>query len=272
MSSQKTPHYEIMIPMETISMDVTAFDETLRSHGVLMEHWRAIRCPIGVTDKHDMRSHTEHSECSNGFLYRHAGDVTVFFSNNSTSSKLDAIGVIDGSTTQVTIPRNYDNSTNELAVQIYDRFYLKELATTSVNTQLVEAHITGIDRLQYKALTVEYIIDADKIEYAPGDYEIRDGNIVWGQRRPRFDPKTNRGTMYSIRYRYTPFWYVDRLLHEVRVTRVPNWETQKHELVRMPHAVLLKREFLFENEERVRNTPGDARDTKAPRTGSLGPR
>jgi hypothetical protein len=272
MSEKKLPHYDMFIPMETISMDMGAFDALMRSNGVLMQHFRAIRCPIGVTDRHDIRSHTEHSVCSNGYIYRHAGDVTVFFSSNSTISKLDAIGVVDGSSVQVTLPRTYDDGGEELAVQVNDRFFLKELATTSVNTQLIEASITGVDRLQYKAVSVEHLIDSHGTEYALGDYEIQGGNVVWSKKRPPFDPETSRGCTYSIRYRYTPYWYVDRLIHEVRVARVTNWDTQSLELERAPHAAMLRREFLFENEERVSTTQGDARDTKSPRTGSFGPR
>lgn len=261
------------IPVDPLHFDPVAFDAMLRGNGVVMEHHRAIRCPLGVTDRFDARAHGEHSTCSNGFIYRYVGDVTVAFTSNSTSSRLDSIGVMDGSTVQVTVPRTYDGSTDEFAVQIYDRMFLKELAAVSVNTQLMETHITGVDRLQYKAVKIEHVIDANGVEYGDNDFTVENGNIVWtGDHRPPFDPKIQRGTTYAVRYRYTPFWYVDRLLHEVRVARVMNFAEGRYDLERMPHALLLKREYLFENEERVRNGQGDARDVKAPRSGSFGPR
>lgn len=271
MSKQVQSHL-INFPQETVSFDTQAFDFALRSHGVLMEHWRAIRCPLGVNDRFDVRSHNDHSQCSNGFIYKLAGVVTVLFTGNTTNSRLDTMGILDGSTVQVTVPRTYDDSDKDLAIQTFDRFYLKELATTSVNTQLVEAHITGIDRLQYKADYVEYIIDSLGNEYSEDDYSIVDGNIVWSQRRPPFDTKMNKGSTYSIRYRYTPYWYVDRLIHEVRVSRVIDYTSGQNVLYRMPHSVLLKREYLFENENRVRNVPSEARDVKSPHSGSFGER
>lgn len=267
----RAPRYDFDLPVEETGFDPEAFDTLIRSNGVLMEHYRAIRCPIGVSDIFDPRTHSNHSECSNGFIYKHAGDVLVGFVGNSTSSKLQVMGVTDGSTVQVTVPRTYEVSGEEFAVQIYDRMFLKELATTSINTQLVESNIEGTDRLQYKAVHVEHVIDANGVEYNLGDFEIKNGNIVWGQKRPHFDPKSGRGGTYSIRYRYTPFWYVDRLLHEVRVGRVMNYQEQRPVLARLPHGLLLKREYLFENEERVRNK-SDERDQPSQRSGSFGSR
>jgi hypothetical protein len=269
----KPPHSnDIMMAQEVVRFDPSAFDMVLRSHGVLMEHFRAVKCPIGIEDRFDVRNHGDH-DCSSGFIYLHAGDVTVFFSGNSSNSHLEELGLIDGSTTQITLPRNYDNGDVEIAVQHYDRFYLKEVAATSVNTQLVEAHITGKDRLQYQATSVEHIIDANGVKYSPSDYTIENGVLVWtGNHRPQYNPTISRGTVYSIRYRYTPFWYVKNIIHEVRVCRTYDHEQSREVVVRMPHAVLLQREFMFENEERKIKGESDQRDVKAPRSGSFGPR
>ncbi|WNM70336.1 hypothetical protein [Myxococcus phage Mx1] len=261
-------------PFEGNQFDPALFDERLRAHGVLMQHWCAIKCPLGVSDRFDERTHHGHSNCSNGFIYKHAGDVTCFFNSNSSSARLEELGIWDGATVQVTIPRYYDcPKGQEVAVQNYDRFFLAEIATTSVTTQLVEAHITGRDRLQYRAVEIEYVIDANGVEYAAGDYCIDSGHVVWnGDRRPQFDAKTGRGTTYAIRYRYVPFWYVRSLIHEVRVAKVFDYEKNGQVLVRMPHALSLQREYAFENEERVATGRSDERDVKAPRTGSFGPR
>lgn len=274
MAGKTTPNSNnIMMASEVVRLDPNAMDMILRSHGVMMQHFRAIRCPLGVEDRFDIRAHGDHSNCSNGFIYRLAGEVTVFFSGNGSSTQLEDIGIMDGSTTQITIPRFYDNKDEEVAVQHYDRFFLKEIAATSVNTQLVEAHISGIDRLQYQAVEVEYVIDADGIEYGPDDYMLVDGKMKWTNptRRPQFNAQTGRGTVYSIRYRYVPFWYVKNLIHEVRVARTYDHQLNQETLVRMPYAVQLTREYMFENEQRG-TTNSDSRDVKAPRTGSFGPR
>lgn len=272
MSKTAPKSNDILMAQEVVRFDPAAFDMILRSHGVLMEHWRAVKCPLGVEDKHDARSHGDHN-CSNGFLYVHAGDVTCFFSGNSSTSSLEYVGYVDGSTTNITLPRYYDNTENEILVQHYDRFYLKEVVTGSVNTQLIEAHVAGRDRLQYLPIKIEYVIDANGVTYSEGDFKIDKGELVWtGSNRPPYRPDLNRGTVYSVRYRYTPFWYVRNILHEVRVCRIFDHAAQQEVLVRLPHAVQLQREFMFEQEERQRNGVADARDVKSPRSGSFGPR
>lgn len=264
---------DILMAQEIVRFDPAAFDMILRSHGVLMEHWRAVKCPIGITDRFDARNHGDH-DCSNGFLYVHAGDVTVFFSGNSSNSSLQELGLVDGSTTQITIPRFYDNSQEEIHVQHYDRFFLKEVVASSVNTQLIEAHITGKDRLTYPPSAIEYIIDANGEKYGPLDYEIRNGALQWTtNHRPQYRSDITKGTVYSVRYRYVPFWYVKNIIHEVRVCRVYDHVAQQEVVIRLPHAIQLQREFMFENEERRRkDDESDPRDVKAPRSGSFGPR
>jgi hypothetical protein len=263
----------VMTPV-VVHYDTEAFDVNARSNGVVMEHWRAIRCPLGIGDRFDIRSHGDHSNCSNGFLYRYAGDITVFFSGNSSSIRLEDVGLVDGSTTQITLPHTYDNSEEEVAVQHYDRFFLKEMVATSVNTQLVEAHITGYDRLQYQATKVEHIIDANGIEYGVADISIENGQVHWlnAARRPQYDAKNNRGTVYAIRYRYQPFWYVKNIVHEVRISRAYDHALQQEVVKRLPYAVMLQREYAFENEERSLREKADMRDVKSPRNGSFGPR
>lgn len=263
---------DILIAQEVVRYDPAAFDMILRSHGVLMEHWRAVKCPIGITDRFDARNHGDH-DCSNGFLYEHAGDVTVFFSGNGAHASLEELGFIDGSTTQITIPRFYDNSDRQVLVQHYDRFFLKEAVAVSVNTQLVEAHITGKDRLQYIPTFIETVIDANGVKYSDNDFTVDKHALVWtGSHRPQFDAKLEHGTIYSVRYHYQPFWYVKNIVHEVRVCRLYDHAAQKEIVVRLPFALTLQREFMFENEDRKKDGVGDDRDVKAARTGSFGPR
>lgn len=264
---------QIVMAPETVHFDPDAFDLSLRSNGVSMKHYRAIKCPIGITDKFDVRDHGEHN-CSHGFLYKYAGEVTVFFSNNSSGSAVKDLGIINNATTAITIPRTYDDIDEEIAVQHYDRFFLKDVVASSVNTQLVEAHITGVDRLQYNATSVEILLDANGVEYDENDFIIENNKLKWTtQRRPQFDPKLQKGTIYSIRYRYVPFWYVKDMVHEVRVCKTVDMATGAITTARMPYGIILQREYLFESEEsRTNENESDSRDVKTPRSGSFGPR
>lgn len=264
---------QIVMAPETVHFDPDAFDFSIRSNGVTMLHYRAIKCPLGITDKFDVREHGEH-DCSHGFLYKFADSVTVQFTSNNSNALVKDLGIVNNATTMVTIPRTYDNSDEETAIQHYDRFFLKEVVASSVNTQLIEASITGVDRLQYNATSVEIILDANGVEYDENDFVIQNNKIRWvSQHRPQFDPKINKGTIYSIRYRYVPFWYVKDMVHEVRVCKVVDFATGGESVTRMPYGVVLQREYLFESEEaRTDESRADNRDTTSPRSGSFGPR
>ena len=51
----------------SVSFDPDAFDDALRAQGVQYVHWRAMRCPVGLTDRYsERRVHDDHSGCSNG--------------------------------------------------------------------------------------------------------------------------------------------------------------------------------------------------------------
>jgi hypothetical protein len=53
-----------------ISFDLEAFDNAIFSYGTKLVHYRAMRCPIGVTDRNDIHhSQADHDGCSNGFMY-----------------------------------------------------------------------------------------------------------------------------------------------------------------------------------------------------------
>lgn len=274
----KKPSYweDIIIPDVSISFDIGAFDRLIASHGVTYTHYKAIRCPIGLTDPFDVHSHANHDDCSNGMLYRRAGDLIVYVQNNQSVAVFDDIGVMDGSTVQATFSRFYDDSDKEVSVQPYDRFFLTDQAAVSHTTQYFEHNQAGYDKVQYPILAVEYLMDSRGNEYFESqDFVIVAGQIKWlGQRQPGFDPKLDKGDICSIRYSYRAYWYLKQLLHEVRVSRDINPVTGELELVRCPHSAILTREYVFENERNDENITGqkDPRDVRAPRKRGLGPR
>lgn len=243
--------YTFNLPKQDYNYDPEAFDHLIRSHGVTFEHYRAMQCPIGVTDKYDSRkgNHQGHG-CINGFLLRKAGVVTASFAGNSTKYNQADMGLVDGSSVRTTLPRFYDDPSDKpVSVTPFDRFYVKNLTATAIHWQLVEANITGIDRVQYPVTSIEYIIDANGVEYSPDDYRIEDGKVCWvSNNRPGVDPKTNKGTVYSIRYAYTPYWVCAQLLHEIRVSQIENPYTGERTLERFPYAILLQREVVFDNQ------------------------
>lgn len=260
-----------------IRFDIDAFNSFIQANGVKLEHWKAITCPIGMTDSLDTRSpHHEHAgQCENGYIYRKAGIVEATFTNNSAMTSLGEVGLLDGSVVNVTMPQFYsDSPEKQIYVQLYDRFLIADLAVLVPNTQKVEAHITGIDRLTYRAESVEYIIDSHGQEYSSSDFTLVNGNIQWvSDHRPGYSPDLNKGDIYSIRYLYTPFFYCNKIIHEVRVASQVDFVSGARTLARVPYSCLLSREYCMQNKERSDNSgENDNRTQFGPRDGSFGPR
>lgn len=270
--------FQLSLPSESVAFDPDAFDELLRTQGVPMVHWRAMRCPVGMVDPDDIRRpHDHHADCSNGFLYTRAGTVYVGFLGNSKESRFIDPGRLDGSTVQVVLSRYYEDPEGQ-RVQVcqFDRMYLVDDVAPVPNWHTFAANQTGVDRLQFPAVHVEDLVDADNARYREGvDFEVRQGQIHWlGQRRPGVDPKSGKGKVCSVRYTYRPFWYVKSMAHEVRVAQVEDQDTGDRSLVRMPQAATLQREYHFEKEQRdpLAPHPDSQRQHPAPPGGGFGSR
>lgn len=268
-----------------MSFDVDAFDSLIRSHGVVLEHWAATLCPIGIQDMDDMRSHFNHSECSNGFIYEKVGEVEGWIHSNGSNPKWEPYGIQDGSTVYLTLPRHYEKRFDgqpcelPIMVQHYDRVYLRDAQVTVLNSQRFEHHQSGIDRLAYPAVKVFSLMDSYGKKYRAGvDFDVIDGLIKWyPNKSPGYNPGggldgSGSGIVCSVRYSYRPYYYVQQIVHEVRVSKDVNPYTGEESLIRMPYEILLRREYAFENEERVAREKSSDRDVPSPRSGGFGPR
>jgi hypothetical protein len=263
----------LVIPAGTgVAFDADAFDTSIRSQGVPFTHWRAMRCPVGLVDRYDdRRPHDDHSGCSNGFIYTNAGTVTALFVNSGSKADQQDIGVLDGSTVQVTLPRFYDDTDEEVQVVNYDRFYVPD--TILVPTwQLVETSPLGRDKLSFPAIGVVDLMDSTGKRYASTDFSIQNGQIVWvNGAGPGYDLEQGKGIIYSIRYTYRPYFYVQRMIHQVRIAQVET--LLERSVMRMPQEVVLQREYIAEKEDNDdRAPPGSGRQVKGPRDGIFPPR
>lgn len=288
-SRKPVEHFVTDLPAVAIGFDVEAFDAAVRNQGVRLIHYRALRCPVGMTDLDDnRRPHEDHSGCSNGFLYSKSGIITGLLIGNGNDPRLQDIGFIDGASFTSTFPRFYDGDGSDCKpfyMAPFDRFYLDEEAITVPTWQLVRMNESGLDKLNFPAVDVEALIDSrGDYYYQCDDFELENGQVMWltSGKRPMPDVETGRGAIYSIRYRYRPFWYAARMLHEIRVSQVDNPMTNERKLVRMPQQALLNREFLFLNESHddLARDPRDctdrtnkaSRQQQAPPDGGFGPR
>jgi len=269
---QAEGNVDLKTTLTTVSFDPDAFDVAIRSQGVKLVHMRAMRCPVGLTDKYDVRrTDHDHSGCSNGHIYTRAGEITcLFISNNNKQDQYDT-GLMDGSTVQVTAPFTYDESDVVVDVLPFDRFYLEQENVTVTHSQLVEAHTTGHDRLDHPVVEVIDIIDSNGKHHNPGEVSVEAGQVVWANPLP-YNLETEKGMIYAIRYTYRPYWYVKQLMHQVRVAGV---DTVDGRVVRrFPQQWQMQREYIFEKVDKDPDDPmsSEPRTVKGPRQSSFGPR
>ena len=276
-SSNKHP---MNLPDGTVSFDPEAFNRFLNDQGIRLVHYKALRCPVGMTDVDDnRRPHEDHAGCSNGFIYYKAGIVTAGMSGNGNKTNSSEMGFMEQSYITVTFPQYYDDHPEKhVTIAMFDRFFLDEQehdARVNVETwHLQTAHQTGLDKLNYPATCVEKLVDFRNEEYKEGvDFVLENGQIKWiSQHRPGYQMDSGRGAIYSIRYYYRPYWYCAQLLHEIRVAQV---ETMTGRILeRMPQQILLAREHTFTNESVDRSAvdSNSARQTQVPKDGGWGVR
>lgn len=259
------------------AFDVEAFDEAIQAHGIRFIHYRGMRNPVGMVDRFDSRRpDNDHSGSSNGLLYTKAGCITALFTGNSKDLRAIEGGQINAATAQITPTRFYDCSKNPIYLHPMDRLYLEEESVMVTHQQLVDANESGEDRLKFPALQILDLVDANNVRYTEGvEFKVKDGKIHWcGQNRPGINPETMTGRVYGVRYLYRPYWYVERMLHEIRVAQAEHPITGERTTIRMQQSAIIQREYVFENEKKddAAPNPESPRQVKGPRDGGFGPR
>lgn len=262
----------IELPDDAVSFDVDQFDNAIRNHGVTFEHWRAMACPVGMTDENGgRRPHEDHSGCSNGFLYTKAGEITCLFTGNGTSAQFGPAGILDGSTVSVTAPRTYDGSDEPLYIAPFDRLFLAEPNIVVPDWQRFRCNNVR-EKLRYPVVRVLDLVDADNRRYTKADFTLEAGQIVWTGNRPGVDPTSGKGLIATCAFVYRPYWYVKHLVHEVRVAQANHPITGAREIVRMPQALVLQREYVFEKNDNDELAPDKPRQVQPPDGQRFGPR
>lgn len=263
--------YQLDFPSDAVSFDADAFDDLIRTQGVEMVHYRAMPCPVGLIDADDNRHPNDHHEnCSNGFVYTYAGTVICGFMSNSKELKNIEIGRADGSTVQVVFPRFYEkerSGTPDVPVQPspFDRVYLKDDGICVPTWERFQVTDSGVDKLRFPVACVVDLMDSNGRRYQAGtDFNISAGRLVWDlSSNPGIDPVTKKGRVCSIRYTYRPFWYIQRMIHEVRVAQVEDEFTGDRRTHRFPQSMVLQREMFFENEQADKDAKKSIRTAKA---------
>lgn len=281
-------HVQIDQPSIDVAFDVEAFNTAVRSQGVKLVHYRAQRCPVGMTDLGDnRRPHPHHEACFNGFIYTKVGCITALVTSNNKKKSMEDVGWVDFSTVQATFPQTYDDSEVKFVVAPFDRFYLDEESTKVVQWQLFRHHETGLDRLKFPVACVEGpVVDARGERFLVNeDFEVTpEGTLKWGNRRPAPELDvgpgmgngfgTDRGAVCSIRFTYRPYWYVGVIPHELRIVQIQDGFERRS--VRGPQMCILHREYVGQTTEQDPENPDipitseEMRKVMAPMYGGFG--
>lgn len=259
--------------MPEIKFNLEAQDNFAKSRGVIFEHWSAIPSPIGLKDRGDYRrSDSLDTISENGFIYKKTGEFVGTIIGNGHQNQFGSVvegGIYDDSTGRIVIPRFYNcpekGKEKEISLLPGDRIYAKNLKLDVENRQRAQYNPKGSDFLQFPAKCVTQLIDSQGLEYEEGKHFKLDknGNVKWiaGAKNPGIDPETGKGRIYSIRYRYLAFWYIQQLINEIRITNTDTAE----EAARMPYHAVVQREYVYHN--RTRGDKADTNEkTETPRT------
>jgi hypothetical protein len=254
MSDQRRPITHItqdFLPQD-VSFDASAFDRAIRSQGITMTHFKAMRCPVGMTDIGDLRQvHEDHSGCSGGFLFVKAGPVTCLFTSNSKHNSTNDAGFYSSDSAQCSLPTHYDDSEKLVIVAPFDRFYIEPDDIVVPYWQLFTHHESGVDRFKYAISSVESLVDNNNNTYTEGeDFVVEAGKLKWIGRQPGptigLGPgtETDRGAVCSIRFLYRPYFRCANVGHELRLSQIQNPMTGERKLQRMPQLITLHREYV----------------------------
>lgn len=269
------PDILLDLPSSSVSFDAEAFDEAVQAHGVVFEHERAMEDPQGLVDANDIRRPGGRggARSAHGIIYTPAGCIIALMTSNSKELRAAEQGQIDSATASITPARFYLDSSGGLStrrVRLYgaDRLYLRDACTLVPGQQLVTASATGRDRLRFPAVEVDDLIDSAGIRWEPGaDFDLVSGAVVWRRgRRP--------AAIYAVRYLYRAHWYVDRLMHEIRVAQ--HWDVLGNRTItEMQQAAIVRREYEYLAEAPDLQVPAaqaSPREAEAPADDAFGPR
>lgn len=241
-----------------VKFNLEAQEQFAKSRGVIFEHWSAVPSPIGLKDRGDIRRPDSLDTIeSNGFIYKKVGEFVGTIVGNSKTHKEIEGGMFDNSTARLVIPKYYNEPCKEeISLLPGDRIYAKGIELKVDNYQRAQYNPKSSDFLQFPAMCVKYLVDSNNIEYKEGvHFKINSaGNVKWlqGKKNPGIDPETGKGRIYSIRYTYLAFWYVQQIINEIRITNTDTAEDP----ARLPYHVVIQREYVYHNKTR-----GDAKDT-----------
>ena len=235
----------------SVTLDLTAFNDAIKAHGLRFIHLRAMRNPVGLIDKFDSRRPNPDTPlATNGMVHTRAGVVTGLALGNTKEVKASDAGMVDAAVCQFTPLNTYEDTGKRVFLAPYDRLILEEESVLVTRHELVESSPTGIDKPKFPVIEILDCIDSNGIRYHQcDDFNVsQDGLIIWKDRRPGQNVDSGKGVVFGIRYVYRPYWIVVRLIHEIRMVQQEDFLSGRRFMAQAPQSALLNREYYFESE------------------------
>lgn len=237
--SDRTQHENILMdynsPWDSVLPNNSATNNFISGLGIIFNHYKAIPNPVYEANIGDMRrtfpeefnqdpNNPQFDFVEDGFLYKYAGQVWGIMQGNNKRFADLAGSLYAKAGAFVTFNRYYRGTDEYASFAEYDKLIpcVSGKEFFSVNWEKLTSNNTGINRLQFPACEVEYLVDNRGVEYfANKDFALENGYIKWlslsNSNRPGIDPATGRGRVVSIRYKYKPTFYVQFLAHDMRI-------------------------------------------------------
>ena len=270
---QQEPVQQLRFPAGAVAFDPDKIDLTIQSHGTRFLHYTAMFNPIGLIDENDSRRpDTEVDLSINGMTYIKAGYFRAIISGNSKEIRAMEGGLLNSARAQITPQRFYEGERAEperVYLAPYDRLFLDNESILVVRHELATAHETGLDRLRFPVVQVKALVDSNNTQYGPSDYQIEEGCIRWVGKRPGINPNTGKGLVYSIRYLYRPYWFVDHLVHDLRLALHESLSSKT--TISMQQCAIVNREYVYHSRQKDPERQ-DQMSINAPADGGFSPR
>lgn len=245
-------------PWNEVVVDALGQDNFIASNGCRFIHYKALPCVLGQPDEGGIRhSHTHEMDgnsdlhCENGFVYVCAGEVFGVFTGNSKQQTNTPPGFLNNSTAMVTFNRFYRGTEKLASFTEYDKLVPCENPKEFFhsNFEKIQHNPQGLDRCQFKITELEYLYDSDGKFYNEGiNFTINSlGQIQWtsGAAWPGFDNVNDKPKILSVRYKYSPYFYVKQMTHEIRIVPQMNPYTGEMTQKKMPMQALVQVDWIF---------------------------
>lgn len=260
----------------SINFPIEAFDNDANDQGVGLVHYKAVPCAGSDADRGSMRStHREH-DCENGFYYKLGGKFKGVLSNNPSSKIVKPEGILDTSICYIILPRFYADTQQQMYFATYDKidFAVQDSSIWVPYWEKITHSQVGTDRARFPIAQIEYIIGPAGKQYTENvDFKIQNGVIVWiSQNRPGFNQMSGEGVPYSVRYLYKPSFFVNKIIHQIRLLNTFDPSTGEKKEIRFPSLLECVREVEFENISNSTQYDSLAEEVAPPSGANFGPK